>query len=414
MATGVFIVGVGMTRFGRLLDQSVKDLTRTAVSEALDDAGCSKEDLQAAYFAQTTQGYLEGQTFIPGPIALRAMGIQGIPMLTVENACASGSTAFWEAINFIRSGAGDIALAVGAEKMNVADKAKVLRIFDSGWDISSGEETLRQLAAKSEGLDIPRTASSDAPSSVFMDAYAYMTRAHMKKYGLTQRQLAAVAAKNHVQSVHNERAHFRMPFTVDEVLAARPLTWPVTVPMCAPVTDGGAAAILCSGRALDKYGFARSRAVEILGCVLASGRDDLSDDEPNAIIRAADRLYAEAGIGPEDISVAEVHDASAFGEIKQSENLGLCPVGGGGWCAERGETSLGGRIPINTSGGLESKGHPLGATGLGQIFELVSQLRGECGPRQVEGARFAIQENGGGMIGTEEAVFGLSILGRPE
>ncbi len=413
MSTGVFIVGVGMTRFGRLLDQSVKDLTRVAVTEALADAGCAAGDIQAAYFAQTTQGYLEGQIFIPGPIALRAMGIHGIPMLTIENACASGSTAFWEAINFIRSGAGDVALAVGAEKMNIADKAKVLGIFDSGWDIYAAEETLRGLAAKSAGLDVPATAPSDAPASIFMDAYAYMTRAHMKKYGLTQRQLAAVSAKNHQHSVRNERAHFRMPFTIDEVLAARSLTWPVTVPMCAPVTDGAAAAILCSGSAMDKYGFDRSRAIEVLSCVLGSGRDDLIEDGPNAIMQAADRLYAQAGIGPVDISVAEVHDASAFGEIKQSENLGLCPVGEGGICAERGDTTLGGRIPINPSGGLESKGHPLGATGLGQIFELVGQLRGECGPRQVEGARFAIQENGGGMIGTEEAVFVLSILGKP-
>lgn len=410
--TRVFVVGVGMTRFGRLHEETVKSLTRSAVDAALRDARCRADMLQAAYFAQTTQGYLEGQTFIPGPIALRAMGIHGIPMLTIENACASGSTAFWEAINFLRSGAGDLALAVGAEKMNVADKAKVLGVFDSGWDVTAREETLAALAEKSADLEVPAALASDAPSSVFMDAYAYMTREHMKKHDLTQRQLAAVASKNHIHSVHNERAHFRTPFTIEEVLEARPLTWPITVPMCAPVTDGAAAAILCTEEALVRYGFERSRAIEVLGCVLGSGRDDLTPDGPNAIQLAADRLYTMAGVGPGDISVAEVHDASAFGEIKQSENLGLCPVGAGGVCAERGETTLGGRIPINPSGGLESKGHPLGATGLGQIFELVSQLRGECDARQVDGARFAIQENGGGMIGTEEAVFVLSILGR--
>ncbi len=408
----IYIVGVGMTRFGRLFDRSVKDLTRAAVTDALADAGCSVSDLQAAYFAQTTQGYLEGQTFIPGPIALRAMGIHGIPMLTIENACASGSTAFWEAINFIRSGAGDLALAVGAEKMNVADKAKILGVFDSGWDITAADSTLHALAAKSEGLDVPPAAAGDAPSSVFMEAYAYMARAHMRDYGLTMRQLAAVASKNHGHSVHNERAHFRMPFTVEEILAARQLAYPLTVPMCAPVTDGAAAAIVCTGDALGKYGIDRSRAVRVLGCVLGSGRDDLPADGPGAIAVAASRLYDDAGVGPDDMSVAEVHDAAAFGEIKQSENLGLCPTGEGGICADRGETSLGGRIPINPSGGLESKGHPLGATGLGQLFELVGQLRGECGARQVEGARFAIQENGGGMIGTDEAVFVLSILAK--
>ncbi|MFM5923509.1 MAG: thiolase family protein [Novosphingobium sp.] len=412
MMQDIFIVGVGMTAFGRFPDHSVKDLTRMAVTDALSDAGCAADDLQAAYFAQTTQGYLEGQTFIPGPIALRAMGIQGIPMLTIENACASGSTAMWEAINFVRSGAGDVALAVGVEKMNVADKAKILSVFDSGWDITRGEETLAGLAALSAGFEVPEDQKNDAPSSVFMDAYAYMARAHMLKYGTTQRQIAAVAAKNHGHSVNNERAHFRKAFTIDEVLAGRALSWPVTVPMCAPVTDGGAAAIICSGEALDRYGFDRKRAIRIASCVLGSGRDDLLADGPNALALAARLAYEQAGVGPNDMSVAEVHDASAFGEIKQSENLGLCAEGEGGPCAERGETSLGGRIPINPSGGLESKGHPLGATGLGQIFELVSQLRDECGPRQVEGARFAIQENGGGMIGTEEAVFVVSILAR--
>jgi acetyl-CoA acyltransferase len=412
VADEVFIVGVGMTRFGRLLDQSVNDLTRSAVTDALTDAGCAASKLQAAYFAQTTQGYLEGQNFIPGPIALRAMGIHGIPMLTIENACASGSTALWEAINFVRSGAGDVALAVGAEKMNVADKAKVLGIFDSGWELSKGEEIVASLARRAEGVAVPDTGPVTGPRSIFMDAYAYWAREHVGKYGLTQRQLAAVSAKNHQHSVYNERSHFRMPFTIDEVLAARPLSWPLTVPMCAPVTDGGAAAIVCRGAALEKHGFDRSRAIQILGCVLGSGRDDLDPDGPNAIQLAAARLYEMAGIGPDEVSVAELHDASAFGEIKQSENLGLCPIGEGGACAERGETAIGGRIPINPSGGLESKGHPLGATGLGQVFELVSQLRGECGPRQVEKARFAIQENGGGLIGTDEAVFVVSLFGR--
>ncbi|NNE40782.1 MAG: thiolase family protein [Marinicaulis sp.] len=408
----IFVVGVGMTPFGKFPELSVKDLTRMAVTGALEDAGCDRTDLQAAYFAQTTQGYLEGQVFIPGPIALRAMGIHGIPMVTIENACASGSTAFWEAINFVRSGSGDLALAVGAEKMNVADKKKVLGVFDSGWDIYEEGESLRLLAARSEGLEIPENDQNDAPSSVFMDAYAYMSRVHMKKYGLTQRQLAAVSAKNHQHSVHNERAHFRMPFTVDEVLSARALAYPLTVPMCAPVTDGAAAAIICNSEALNRYGLDRSRAIKVLNCTLASGRDDLPEDGPNAIARAARNAYETAGVGPEEMSVAEVHDASAFGEIKQSENLELCPIGEGGVCAERGDTSLGSRIPINPSGGLESKGHPLGATGLGQIFELVGQLRGECGERQVENARFAIQENGGGMIKADEAVFVLSIFAK--
>lgn len=406
----VYVVGVGMTPFGRLRDQTIKDLTRAAVTEAAQDASCDLSAIEAAYFAQTTQGFLEGQIFIPGPIALRAMGIHGIPMLTIENACASGSTAMWEAINFVRSGAGDVALAVGAEKMNVGAREKTLSVFDSGWDLTAVDENLGALAARGAGVEVPPGSSSDGPSSVFMEAYAHMTREHMKKYGLTQRQLAAVSAKNHQHSVHNERSHFRMPFTVDEVLAAKPIVYPLTLPMCAPVTDGAAAAIICNEEGMKRHGFDRKRAIKVLHCALGSGRDDLVQGGPNAIQQVVSHAYERAGVGPGEMSVAEVHDAAAFGEVKQSENLGLCPVGEGGLCAERGDTRLGGRIPINPSGGLESKGHPLGATGLGQVFELVSQLRGECGPRQVESARFAIQENGGGMIAAEEAVFVISIL----
>jgi acetyl-CoA acetyltransferase len=409
----VYIAGVGMTPFGKLRDKSVKDLLREAVVEAVKDAGCELRDIQAAFVAQTTQGYFEGQTFIRGPIALRAMGIHGIPMLTVENACASGSTALWQAANFILSGAGDVALAVGVEKMNVGDKEKALALFDSGWDIYAADQTLARLKKGGEGIAVPEGSTSSDPYSVFMEVYAAFARRHMQVYGLTQRQIAAVSAKNHQHSVHNERAHFRRPFTVEEVLAAKPIVYPLTAPMCAPLTDGAAAAIVCNDRALARLGVERKRAIRVMHIALASGRDDLPEGgTENSFTSVARAAYEAAGIGPEDISVAEVHDATAFGEIKQTENLGLCPVGEGGICAERGETRIGGRIPVNPSGGLESKGHPLGATGLAQVFELVSQLRGECGARQVEGARFAIQENGGGLIGTEEAVFVISIFGR--
>lgn len=352
-------------------------------------------------------------SFIPGPIALRAMGIHGIPMLTVENACASGSTALWQAVNFIRAGAGEVALAVGVEKMTGFDKTRAFGLFDGGWDVHTVDQTLAALRRGGESLEVPEGSSSSEPYSVFMDVYAAFARKHMQDYGLTQRQIAAVSAKNHQHSVDNERAYFRRPFTVDEVLAARAITYPLTVPMCAPVTDGGAAVIVCSEAALARYGFDRKRAVRVLHTELASGRDDLGDQRgENSISCAVRKVYEAAGVGPEDISVAEVHDATAVGEILQMENLGLCPIGEGGMCAERGDTRIGGRIPVNPSGGLESKGHPLGATGLGQVFELVSQLRGECGSRQVENARFAIQENGGGLIGTEEAVFVVSILGK--
>lgn len=405
----VYIVGVSMTKFGRFAQLSVKNLIRQAVDEAVADAGCTTDAFEAAFVAQTTQGHLEGQTFIPGPIALRAMGIQNIPMLTVENACASGSTAVWEAINFVRSGAGDVALAVGAEKMNVDDRAKSLSLFDGGWDISQVSDVIKRLEGLGRNVPIPEGSSSPDGYSVFMDYYASIAREHMERFGLTQRQIAAVASKNHNHSVDNERAFFRRPFTVEEILAAKPIAYPLTVPMCAPVTDGGAAAIICNDAGMARHGFSRERAVKVLFCGLGSGSDTLG---PGAVARMARKAYEATGLGPEDISVAEVHDASAVGEVLQVENLGLCAPGEGGILAERGDTRIGGRIPVNPSGGLECKGHPIGASGLAQIFELVSQLRGECGARQVEGARFAMQENGGGLINLEEAVFVVSIFGK--
>ncbi|MWA03274.1 thiolase family protein [Actinomadura sp. LD22] len=402
-----------MTPFGRLPEMGVKDLTRQAVNDALGDAGCGKPAVQAAFFANTVMNYLENQVFIPGPIALRAMGFEEIPILTIENACASGSTALWDAVNYVRSGAGDVALAVGAEKMNVGDKQRRLAVFDSGWEVATADENYANLMAYGAGVDIPPDTESPDPRSRFMDVYAAYARHHMREYGMTQRQIAAVSAKNHRHSVHNPRAFYRKPFTAEEVLAAKPVVYPLTVPMCAPVTDGGAAAIVCTEEALSRHGFDRSRAVKVEACVLVSGVDRKPGEvEKQPTCLAARRAYEQAGIGPEEIDVAEVHDAAAIGEIREIENLGLCEFGAGAELSERGETAIGGRIPINPSGGLESKGHPIAATGLGQVFELVSQLRGECEGRQVENARFAIQENGGGSIGLDAAVTVVTILSR--
>jgi acetyl-CoA acetyltransferase len=244
-----------------------------------------------------------------------------------------------------------------------------------------------------------------------MDVYAALTKFHMKTFGLTERQLAMVAAKNHRHSTMNPLSQYRNDMTVDEVLNARMIAWPLTLPMCAPISDGAAAAVLCSEAAVKRFG--RGRAVKVHATVLASGSDRAPERVDRHVTRrAAARAYEVAGLGPRDISVAEVHDASAFAEIVQAENLGFCELGQGGWLAEHGDSALGGQIPINPSGGLESKGHPIGATGLGQIHELVLQLRGEAGPRQVPGARFAIAENGGGFHGCEEAIACITILGR--
>jgi acetyl-CoA acetyltransferase len=409
----IYIIGVGMTRFGRWPDKTQYDLAAEAVDMALRDAGCQRSDIGAAFYGGVTAGSLQGQAFIPGPIALRRCGIEGIPVFSVENACASGTSAFHLATQSLKAGSCDVALAFGAEKMNVADKARMFGVFDSGWDVSTVERNKATLLALGEGVSVPPGGSSDKPYSVFMDVYAAFCRRHMKTWGTTQRQLAAVAAKNHQHSAHNPLAQFRDAMTIEQVMAAPPIAWPLTLPMCAAISDGGAALVLCNEQGLERLAAARPRAVTVLASVVQAGVTH-RPDEPHLNVghRAALAAYEQADLGPDAIDVAEVHDASAMGELLNAENLMLVPFGASGPAAERGEFTIGGRIPINPSGGLESKGHPIGATGLAQLHELVTQLRGEAGGRQVDGARVAIQENGGGLIGIEEAVVAVSILAK--
>ncbi len=409
----IFVAGVGMTPFGRHLDKSLKHLTAMAVGDALRDAGCAARDVQAAFFGNSVQGYMQGQLFIRGQVALLPLGLEGIPIHNVENACATASTAFHLAVCQLRAGMADVVLAVGVDKMYSGDKAKMFSVFDSGWDIETVEQNTRTLVALGEGVEVPPGTTSQKPYSVFMDVYAAFGRQLMRRFGVTQRQIAAVAAKNHTHAVHNERAQYRMAMDVEEVLKAPPITFPITLPMCAPISDGAAAAVICTGAGLRRLGLSMSRAVRVRASVMGSATARAGDDLDRHVTQlVAQRAYAEAGVGPGDIHVAEVHDATAVGELVQTENLRLCAPGQSGEAAARGETSLGGRLPINPSGGLESKGHPIGATGLGQIFELVQQLRGECGPRQVHGARVALQENGGGLWGVEEAAAHIGILER--
>ena len=409
----IYIIGVGMTRFGRWLDKSQYDLAAEAVELALRDAGCKGSDIGAAFYSGVTSGSLQGQTSIPGPIALRRCGIQGIPVFSVENACASGTSAFHLAVQSLKLGTCDVALAFGAEKMNVPDKAKMFGVFDGGWDVSTVEQNKETLLALGHGVAVPPGGNSDKPYSVFMDVYAAFCRRHIKAWGTTQRQLAAVAAKNHQHSVHNPLAQFRDAMSIEQVLAAPPIAWPLTLPMCAAISDGGAALVLCNEQGLERFSAARGRAVTVLAGIVQSGVDHSPDNpELNVGYRAALAAYEQADLGPDAIDVAEVHDASAMGELLNAENMMLVPFGASGPAAERGDFTIGGRIPINPSGGLESKGHPIGATGLAQLHELVTQLRGEAGQRQVQNARIAIQENGGGLIGIEEAVVGVSILAK--
>lgn len=412
--TALFIAGIAMTAMGKRPEETVKSLTAQAVRGALDDAGIGADRIEAAWFSNTRQPMLEGQNTVRGQIALRAMGIGGVPVVNVENACASGATALIQAAAHIRAGLCDTALVVGAEKMFFPDRPEaVAAAFRGGTDISEIDRIHHEVSSLAAELIPEHLRGREADSrSFFMDSYAAFARLHMKTFGTTQAQLAAVAAKNHVHSALNPLSQYRTPMTVEEVLADRLIVWPFTRSMCAPVSDGAAALILMSEDALPAK--ARPRAVRLRGFALGSGADRAPDDFAGHIgARVARQAYEAAAISPEDIDLAEVHDATAYAEIQQVENLGLCPMGEGGPFAQAGHTSLGGRTPVNPSGGLVSKGHPVGATGIAQLYELCLHLRGEAGARQVEGARIAVAENGGGFLKVEEAATAVTVLERP-
>jgi acetyl-CoA acetyltransferase len=413
MTKNIFIVGVGMTQFGRHLESTVASLAGEAFKAVLKDAAIAAGDIQQAFYSGVTQSPLQGQHAVPGQVVFAGLGLVGLPVYNVENACASGTSAFQLAVQSLRAGACDVALALGSEKMNITDKKRAIALFEGGWDVNKAEESAARLLALGEGIEVPEGSESDRPYSRFMAIYAAMCKFWMQNFGTTQRQIAAVAAKNHMHSVHNPLSQYRQPFTIEEVLAAAPITYPLTIPMCSPLSDGAAAVIVCTEEGMKRLGIDRKRAIRVAATAIATAtpRSPMAFEE--AVCRRAGRMaYEQAGIGPQDVSVVEVHDATAMGEIMAVEYLSLAPMGGGGAAAEAGELSIGGRMPVNTSGGLESKGHPIGATGLGQIHELVTQLRGEAGARQVEGARVALQENGGGQVGYEEAVVTVNLFTR--
>jgi acetyl-CoA acyltransferase len=410
----VFIVGVGTTPFARHLDRSVKDLSREALDKVLADCGLTREDIQAAWFSNSLWGYFSDQHCIRGQVTLASIGLMGLPVTNVESACAGGSTALHGAWLGVASGAYECVLAMGTEKLYNQDKVKAFRAFWTGIDVENKEKLLPVWRSALAGLrlDIPVEDDPEGAGenrSFMMDAYASMVRWHMATYGTTQRQLAVISSKNHFHSTMNPNAQYQKDMSVEEVLAGRIVIWPLTVPMCSPLGDGSAAAILCSGEFLKRL--KEARPVKILASAMGSHTNRaLSDEERDIARRVAARAYEMAGVGPQDIDVAEVHDATSYGELHMSEALGFCRPGEGGPFAESGATRLGGRIPMNTSGGLESRGHPIGASGLGQIHELVTQLRGEAGKRQVEGARLALAENGGGNMFFEEASMCIHIL----
>jgi acetyl-CoA acyltransferase len=409
----IFIIGIGMTPFGRHLHLSLKQLVAAAVDEALQDAQLERTAIEEIHFGNCVQGYMEGQHMIRGQAIFLQQGFQGIPLFNLESGCASGSMAFHNALRALLAGQADVVMAVGAEKMVSDDKAKMFNAFTSAWDVERTDWQMQQIAAMGAGMPVPAGSTSSKPYSPFMDVYKGEFLQHARQHAVTQRQVAAICAKNHHHSVHNPKAQFRVAYSIEQVLAAPPITFPLTLPMCAPISDGAAAVILCNTAGWKKYAREKSRAVRVLGSVTGSAiARDSNDGSRNIVRRLSRQLYEQTGIGPADVNVVELHDATAVGELLEVEALGLCPEGEGGILAESGATSIGGRIPVNTSGGLESRGHPIAATGIAQLHDLVQQLRGEAGARQVDDARIGLQCNVGGFWGVEEASAHVALLAR--
>ncbi len=407
-----YLVGVGMTPLGKHLSATVKQLSAEAINAALADAGLERDDIEAAWFCNTRQGVMEGQHNIRGQSALRAYGFENIAIFNTDNACASSSSGLFQAYAAVKAGLFDVALVVGVEKMNYPDRREqMFEAFKGSWDRELMDSHVTALLSASQP---PEGHAADAKTerSVFMDVYAAMARMHMKNHGLTERQIATVASKNHWHSQFNPMAQYRHPMDVDAVLADRVVSWPLTRAMCAPMTDGACALVVASPRALRRVD--RKRAVRIRALEVTSGSSRSVTDASRHLTKiAAQRAYEAAGIGPGEVSLAELHDAAAIAEILHAENCQFCEPGEGGAFAQRGDSRLGGRLPINVSGGLISKGHPIAATGAIQVHEIVTQLRGEAGHRQVPKAKFGLTENGGGFHGVEEAACVVGIFEGP-
>lgn len=419
----VWILATHTTAFRRRPEATFKDLTRETFLGALSDGDLDGSPIGSAWFGNCLMDTW-GQSCIRGHVCLADLVDEGlfprtVPVINVEGACATASMAFQAAVKDVRSGDVDVSIAFGVEKVfregaanDPEARRKMFESFDAGTDNFDMSRLHREYEAAG---DFAGQRFENGPDrTMFMDTYAMQALVHMRQHGTTQAQIAAAAAKNHTYAVSNPNAQYRFPMTVEEVLADRPVSHPLTRSMCAPIGDGAASAIVCSGDFLRAQSAAvQARAVKVLSTALTTGTHRRID-EPSLARHAANRAYEVAGVTPNDIDVAEVHDATSFCEIYQMEMLGFCDDGQGGPFVASGATGPGGLIPTNTSGGLVSKGHPVGATGLSMIHELATQLRHEAGERQVPGARVALQENGGGVMGLEEAACAVTILARNE
>jgi acetyl-CoA acetyltransferase len=377
------LAGLGLTPFGKHPDDSLKTLAKAAIGEALDDAGLAPGGVDMAFVANAVAAITTGQVSVVGQTVLAESGIDGIPVYNIDNACAGSAAALNLATHALRAGVAERILVVGVEKLYHEDRAVTYRALNGAADIDW---------VRSVDVDPER-------ESVFVKhVYADRLAAYAKIARLEPETLAEIAVKNRRHAATNALAQFRDPVTVDEVLAARVVIDPVTTLMCAPIGDGASAVVV----AADGPVWVRGSAVSMGS---RPGRSKTT------LRRVAEAAYDQARIGPEDVDVAEVHDATAFGELLAYEELGLCEPGEGASLVAQGATSLGGRIPVNPSGGLESRGHPIAATGLAQVVELARQLRGEAGDRQVEGARVALAEAAGGFVAGDSASIAVHVLG---
>ena len=384
------IVGVGLTPFGRFKEHSLSELAGQAIAAALADAGLSAADVEMAFVANSMASVTTGQVAVVGQAVLRPLGFAGIPVYNIDNACAASSSALDLAVAAVLSGRADVALVVGVEKLFAATPGDSYRALNGAVDTA-------YLAA----ADVDASAES-----VFVAAiYPERLGRYRARYGLSARTLAEIAVKNRANAALNPCAQYTEPISVDEVLGSRMVAEPLTALMCAPISDGASAVVVTSA-SLARSG--SSRPVWIRGIATGMG----APPGPDSMVgRVARRAFAEAGITPADVDVAEVHDSIAFNELLAYEELGLCPAGSGAQFFSSGASSLTGRVPVNTSGGLESRGHPVAATGLAQIIELVQQIRHEAGARQVADVRIGVAENAGGFVVDDTAAAVVTVLG---
>lgn len=388
----VVILGVGMHPFGKFLDKSLADMAYVAIRNALKDSGVPASDVQVAYLGNSIGGLITGQEGIRAQTVLGPSGFGGIPMVNVENACASASTAFRGVWLEIASGLYDVGLAVGAEKMLLEDRARTISAL-----ISVSQVELSKLGMQ------------------FTGEGAMRCKRYMRRYGATKEDLALVAVKNSYNGSLNPYAFHRKPYTHEDVLNSPLIADPLHLFMTSSVADGASAAVLCAREVAQRY--ESNRPIIVAGCSLMSGRfrpsDPLDTDTESTITLTAREAYRQAGMEPKDIDVAEVHDAMSPIELISTEDLGFCGKGEAVRYLKEGRTRITGDIPINTSGGLCSRGHPVGATGIAQIAEIVWQLRGDAGPRQVKDAKAGMCEDSGGvLVNGDNAAFTNVILKR--